>query len=90
MGLECFIVAKLSLASWFSENHHVGFKLRCTRYVNSGYPMGHVHISDNTGEVQSFTFKCENTMSALNWLCLVMTLLNASFESVDFVQGENI
>jgi hypothetical protein len=40
MGLKCFIVARLYWASWSLEGNHVGFQLRCTRYVNRRYPMG--------------------------------------------------
>jgi hypothetical protein len=32
-----------------------------------------------TGEVQSLTFQDENPRSGLNWLCLAMSLLKASF-----------
>jgi hypothetical protein len=31
------------------------------------------------GEVQSLTFKGENSRSDLNWLCMAMALLNALF-----------
>jgi hypothetical protein len=47
-------------------------------------------VGVSIGEVQSSTFQGENPRSGLNWLCLTMILLEASFESGDYLQGRNL
>ena len=50
----------------------------------------HASGGDCTGEVHGPTSQGENPGSGLNWLCLAMALLKVLFESMDFLQGENL